>query len=80
MTIRYAMSLTSYRKYIGTTVANNVSEKTVAVIMENSTDLPGVSIVEDTVRKYVDSKYFAHVLGYTGSKRTAHALWSPSMI
>lgn len=66
VTIRYAMSLTSYRKYIGTTVANNVSEKTVAVIMENSTDLPGVSIVEDTVRKYVDSKYFAHVLGYTG--------------
>ncbi len=66
VTIRYAMNLTSYRKYIGTTVATNVSEKTVAVIMENTNDLPGVSIVEDTVRKYVDSKYFAHVLGYTG--------------
>lgn len=66
VTLRYAMSLTSYRKYIGTTVATDVSEKTVAVIMENSQDLPGVSIVEDTVRKYVDSKYFAHVLGYTG--------------
>ncbi|MGN0401108.1 MAG: penicillin-binding transpeptidase domain-containing protein [Acetatifactor sp.] len=66
VTIRYAMSLTSYRKYIGTTVATDVSEKTVAVLMENSTELPGVSIVEDTVRKYVDSKYFAHVLGYTG--------------
>ena len=65
-TIRYAMNLTSYRKYIGTTVATNVSEKTVAVLMENSEELPGVSIVEDTVRKYVDSKYFAHVLGYTG--------------
>lgn len=66
VTIRYAMNLTSYRKYIGTTVATNVSEKTVAVLMENSEELPGVSIVEDTVRKYVDSKYFAHVLGYTG--------------
>lgn len=66
VTIRYAMNLTSYRKYIGTTVATNVSDKTVAMIMENSTDLPGVSIVEDTVRKYADSKYFAHVLGYTG--------------
>lgn len=66
VTLRYAMNLTSFRKYIGTTVATNVSEKTVAVIMENSTDLPGVSIVEDTIRRYVDSKYFAHVLGYTG--------------
>lgn len=66
VTIRYAMSLTSYRKYIGTTVASNVSEKTVAVIMENAEELPGVTIVEDTVRRYVDSKYFAHVLGYTG--------------
>lgn len=66
VTLRYAMSLTSYRKYIGTIVATDVSEKTVAVIMENSQELPGVTIVEDTVRKYVDSKYFAHVLGYTG--------------
>lgn len=66
VTLRYAMNLTSYRKYIGTTVATNVSERTVAVIMENSADLPGVTIVEDTIRRYVDSKYFAHVLGYTG--------------
>lgn len=66
VTIRYAMSLTSFRKYIGTTVATNVSEETVAVIMENSESLEGVSIVEDTVRRYVDSKYFAHILGYTG--------------
>ncbi len=66
VTLRYAMNLTSYRKYIGTTVASGISEKTVAVIMENSPDLPGVSIVEDTMRRYVDSKYFAHVLGYTG--------------
>lgn len=66
VTIRYAMSLTSYRKYIGTTVATNVSEETVAAIMENSDLLPGVTIEEDTVRRYVDSKYFAHVLGYTG--------------
>ncbi len=66
VTIRYAMNLTSFRKYIGTTVATNVNEKTVVAIMENSQSLPGVSIVEDTVRRYVDSQYFAHVLGYTG--------------
>ena len=66
VTIRYAMNLTSFRKYVGTTVATNVSEKTVAVIMENSDQLDGVSIVEDTVRHYIDSKYFAHILGYNG--------------
>ena len=66
VSIRYAMSLTSYRKYIGTTIATDVSKETVALIMENSDMLPGVSIQEDTIRKYVDSKYFAHILGYTG--------------
>ncbi len=64
--IRYSMSQTSFRKYIGTTVATDVSEKTVAVILENSDILPGVTIEEDTVRRYIDSSYFSHLLGYTG--------------
>lgn len=64
--IRYAMSANSYQKYIATTVASDVNEKTVAVVMENSDMLEGVSIAEDTVRKYVDSVYFSHILGYTG--------------
>lgn len=66
MNIRYAMHLTSFRKYIGTTVAKDVSTETVAVIMENLDQLDGVSIVEDTVRRYNESEYFAHILGYTG--------------
>lgn len=66
MNIRYAMHLTSFRKYIGTTVARDVSTETVAVIMENLDQLDGVSIVEDTVRRYNESEYFAHILGYTG--------------
>ncbi len=67
VTIRYSMGLTSFRKYIGTTVATDISKETVAVIMENSRELEGVSIIEDTVRRYTDdSHYFAHILGYTG--------------
>ena len=67
ITIRYSMSLTSFRKYIGTTIATDISPETVAVIMENSNELEGVSIVEDTVRRYTeDSYYFSHILGYTG--------------
>ncbi len=67
VTIRYSMWLTSYRKYIGTIVATDISDETVAVILENIAELEGVSIVEDTVRRYTqDSEYFAHILGYTG--------------
>ncbi len=66
ITIRYAMSANSYQKYIATTVANNVSEKTVAVVMENADTLDGVSVAEGTIRKYNDSIYFAQVIGYTG--------------
>ncbi len=64
--IRYAMRLTSFRKYVGTVVAKDISDETVAVILENITELEGVTIVEDTVRRYNDSEYFAHILGYTG--------------
>ena len=66
LTIRYDMNTNSYQKYIATTVATDVSEATVAVVMENCNELQGVSIVEDTIRKYVDSIYFSQILGYTG--------------
>lgn len=66
VTIRYAMSLNDFQKYIPTTVATDVSDETVAVVMENASALDGVSIAEDTVRKYVDSVYFSHIIGYTG--------------
>ena len=66
LTVRYDMSTNNYQKYIATTVATDVSEKTVAVVMENNAELEGVSIVEDTIRKYVDGVYFSHIIGYTG--------------
>ena len=66
LTIRYDMNTNSFQKYIATTVATDVNEESVAVIMENCNELEGVSIVEDTVRKYVDSIYFAQIIGYTG--------------
>ena len=65
MGIRYAL-LSNYPKYLQITVASNVSDKTVAAVMESSGDMPGVSIAQHTHRVYEDSKYFAHILGYTG--------------
>ena len=66
LVVRYKMYSNSYQKYINTTIATSVSDKTVADIMENANILEGVSIEEDTARVYVDSVYFSQILGYTG--------------
>lgn len=70
ITIRDAMSANSYQKYIPTVIATDVSDRTVAVIMENLDGLDGISIAEDTVRRYVDGKYFSQIIGYTGKAST----------
>ena len=64
--IRYKMRQNSYQKYIAATIASDVSEETVAYISEHANELQGVEITEDTIRRYNDSKYFAHLIGYTG--------------
>lgn len=64
--IRYAISLNSFQKFIATTIAEDVSDETVAVIMENLDSLQGVDIEEESLRRYTDSKCFASVIGYTG--------------
>jgi penicillin-binding protein 2 len=64
--IRYDLSLNMYQKYIATTIAKNVSEKTMAAIYESQNEIQGVTIGEDTQRIYNNSLYFAHIIGYTG--------------
>ena len=66
VTLRYAMSANSFQKFIPTNIATDVNEQTVATILENIQELPGVAIQEDTIRVYEDSIYFSHLLGYTG--------------
>lgn len=67
MAVRYAMFINRYHKYQAITLAKDVDDKTVAAIKENSSEMPGVDIDEDTTRVYKKSKYFAHILGYTGA-------------
>lgn len=64
--VRYAMYLNRFQKYVATTVASGISDETVAKLSEHLDQLPGVTIEERTVRKYADSEYFAHIIGYTG--------------
>lgn len=64
--IRYRMRQNSYQKYIAASIASDVSEETVAYVSEHSDELQGIEVTEDTIRRYNDSKYFAHLIGYTG--------------
>ncbi len=66
MTIRFGIAQNSFKKYIQTTVAKEVSNETVAVIMENLDTLQGVSVEQQYIRKYNQSAYFSHIVGYTG--------------
>ena len=66
LNVRFAMSSNSYKRYVKTIVASNVSEKTVAAVLENVNDLQGVSIEEDSMRIYPDAKYFAPLIGWIG--------------
>lgn len=66
VTIRYGMHLNSYKKYIPVTISSDVSDETMAEIMETLYDLQGISIGEESLREYPDSKYFASIMGYTG--------------
>ncbi|MGI6006940.1 MAG: penicillin-binding transpeptidase domain-containing protein [Ruminococcus sp.] len=66
VSLRYLLSTTSYQKYVPVTIATDISDETVAKIMENQDELEGVEVVEDSVRVYNDSEYFAPLLGYTG--------------
>ena len=59
-----------YNRYISFTIANEVSDQTVAAILENSDELAGVTVEQQYIRKYVDSVYCSQILGYTGTVST----------
>lgn len=65
--LRRMMSANSYNRYITFTIAYEVSKETVAAILESSYELTGVTIEEEYIRKYNDSLYYAHLIGYTGN-------------
>lgn len=66
MVIRNELSSQGYRKYIPAKIASGVSEETIVIIEEKSTDLPGVEVVAESIRYYPNGKTAAHVLGYLG--------------
>jgi len=64
--VRFAMASNSYKRYVATVVATNVSEKTVAAVLENQNSLQGADIEQSSRRVYPDSEYFSAIIGYIG--------------
>ncbi|MCR5829564.1 MAG: hypothetical protein K6F93_04340 [Lachnospiraceae bacterium] len=66
MSVRYAL-FTLNPQYAQFTICTNVDQKTIAAIEENSALLLGVEIKQVSTRKYYDTLYFSHIIGYTGN-------------
>ena len=64
--MRYKLNTNSFQKYMAVTIATNVSESTVAAVMENQSQLQGIDVIDDSVRQYIDDESMGPVLGYTG--------------
>ena len=65
--IRYLLSTNSFQRYMPVTIATNVSQKSVAAIMENMDILQGIDVVEDSRRVYKDSVSLGPIIGYIGN-------------
>lgn len=67
MTIRYNINLNAYSQYKMTTIAMDISKKSLATIKENPDVFFGINVVADSLREYKYGKYFSHIIGYTGT-------------
>ncbi len=68
--LRYLLATNAYQRYLSVVVASDISEETMADILEHADSLVGVDVEEDYQRVYTDSIYFAHIIGYTGKAST----------
>ena len=66
VTLRAAIAAYSFQRYQAVTIAKDVSEETVARIMENAASFQGIDISEEYRRVYADAEYIAPLIGYTG--------------
>ena len=64
--IRYELYMKRYEQYLSVNIVSDVSDTLVAKIKENTAELPGVTIEQDYIRQYEDSKYFSNITGYCG--------------
>lgn len=70
MIFRHAIREQGFMSYEPITVSSSVSKETAVRIQERGFDLPGFSIVYDTIRHYPYSTTAAHIIGYMGKIAT----------
>ena len=68
--MRYAIKQNRFTKYKTTTIAKDVNDSIVAYVNEHSDTLTGISVEEDTIRKYNYPEYISSLIGYTGKIST----------
>ncbi|MCB6992049.1 hypothetical protein LI177_00825 [bacterium 210820-DFI.6.37] len=66
MTVRNQMKELGYKKYMPVTVSKGVSDRTIAVLEENSSEYPGVEVFSEVSRSYPNGNAASHILGYLG--------------
>ena len=66
VSLRAAIAANNFQRYQAVTIARDISEQSVARILENIADFPGVAISEEYRRIYTDAEYLAPLIGYTG--------------
>ncbi len=64
--IRYEMERRGFNYSVQYTFAENISMGTVSKVKERGYDLPGVDVVESTVREYVSGDLAPHEIGFIG--------------
>lgn len=65
--VRYALYMKRYTEYLSVVAAEDVSAALMAAVMENETQLPGISVEKTYRRFYEDSPYFSHITGYVST-------------
>ena len=64
--VRYEMDRRGFSMSVPYTFATDIKIETVPKIKERSFELPGVDVVESTIRQYVSGTVAPHVIGQTG--------------
>lgn len=70
VSLRAAIAAYSFQRYQAVTIARNVSDQTVARVLENTADFPGIDVSEEYRRVYTNAEYMAPLIGYTGQIST----------
>lgn len=63
---RYKLWMNRYQQYMPVTIAYDISEESNASLSEYSDELIGIDVEVQSLRKYNDAVYFAHIIGYVG--------------